>query len=167
MRGRPGPASHGPLREPFLQGRASPAGECGAVGGLEVLPFGLLVFVVGALIVANAWAVIDAKMAVTAAAREAVRAAVEAPAGGDIVGVATVAATAALTAHGRSAGRADIDVAGALVRCDRITAVVRYRLPAIGLAWVGRASGFTATATATEVVDPLRSGLAGEATCVR
>jgi hypothetical protein len=29
----------------------------GQVGGIEVLPFGLLVFVVGTLLVANAWAV--------------------------------------------------------------------------------------------------------------
>ena len=37
--------------------------------GIEVLPFGILTFVVGALLVANAWAVIDAKIAVSAAAR--------------------------------------------------------------------------------------------------
>ncbi|MBA2283441.1 MAG: hypothetical protein H0W25_19710, partial [Acidimicrobiia bacterium] len=47
--------------------------ERGQMGGIEALPFGLLIFVVGALLVANAWAVIDAKLAVTAAAREAAR----------------------------------------------------------------------------------------------
>ena len=52
--------------------------DCGQVGGIEVLPFGLLVFIVGTLLVANAWAVVDAKLAVTSAAREAVRSYVEA-----------------------------------------------------------------------------------------
>ena len=51
----------------------------GQVAGIEVLPFGLLTFVVGMLLVANAWGVVDAKMATTSAAREAVRAYVEAP----------------------------------------------------------------------------------------
>jgi Mg2+/Co2+ transporter CorC len=40
----------------------------GVVGGLEALPFGLLIFVVGALLIANVWAVVDAKLAVSAAA---------------------------------------------------------------------------------------------------
>ena len=32
--------------------------DAGMVGGVEALPFGLLVFVVGSLLVANAWAVV-------------------------------------------------------------------------------------------------------------
>ena len=44
---------------------------------MEVLPFGFLMFVSVTLLLANAWAVIDAKLAVSAAAREAVRAYVE------------------------------------------------------------------------------------------
>ncbi|MGZ4694068.1 MAG: hypothetical protein ACXWA3_10620, partial [Acidimicrobiales bacterium] len=45
----------------------------GQLAGIEVLPFGVLVFVVGALLITNAWAVVDAKIAVDAASREAVR----------------------------------------------------------------------------------------------
>ena len=52
-------------------------GDAGQVGGIEALPFGLLVFVVGALLIANAWAVVDAKFATDAAARQAVRTFVE------------------------------------------------------------------------------------------
>ncbi len=51
----------------------------GQVAGIETIPFGILLFVIGALLVANAWAVIDVKMAVTSAAREAARTYVEAP----------------------------------------------------------------------------------------
>ena len=32
--------------------------DAGQVGGIEALPFGLLVFVIGALLVANCWAVV-------------------------------------------------------------------------------------------------------------
>src|SRR5439155_20334481 len=53
--------------------------ERGQAAGFEVLPFGLLVLVLGTLLVANAWEVIDAKIAVTASAREAARVFVEAP----------------------------------------------------------------------------------------
>src|SRR3954453_7054427 len=66
----------------WSHGTHRPAGprftaEAGMVGGVEVLPFGLLVFVVGSLLIANAWAVVDAKLAVTDAAREAARSYVE------------------------------------------------------------------------------------------
>ena len=53
-------------------------GDAGQVGGIEALPFGLLIFVVGSLLIANAWAVVDAKFATDAAARQAVRTFVEA-----------------------------------------------------------------------------------------
>ena len=51
--------------------------EHGQVGGIEGLVFGVLVFVFGALLVANAWAVVDAKSAASVAAREAARVCVE------------------------------------------------------------------------------------------
>ena len=49
-------------------------GDRGQAGGMEVLPLGFLVLVSVTLVIANAWGVIDARMAVSAAAREAVRA---------------------------------------------------------------------------------------------
>src|SRR2546423_9148630 len=49
----------------------------GQIAGIEAVPFGILLFVVGSLLIANAWAVIDVKMAVTSAAREAARTYVE------------------------------------------------------------------------------------------
>ena len=41
--------------------------DCGAIGNIEVVPFGLLIFVVGTLLVTNAWAVVDARLAVSSA----------------------------------------------------------------------------------------------------
>ena len=51
----------------------------GQFAGIEALPFGVLVFVLGSLLLTNAWAVVDAKATVTTAAREGARTYVEAP----------------------------------------------------------------------------------------
>lgn len=141
--------------------------EAGQIGGVEGAVFGVLIFVMGTLLIANAWGVIDAKLAASAAAREAARTLVESadPAGaGEEV---TEVAVRTMTAHGRSADRVDgVTVTGQLVRCGRITVSVRYRVPLIALPLIGRAgSGFTVTGRHSELIDPYRSGLSGEARC--
>lgn len=140
--------------------------ESGAVGGVEMLPFGVLVFVVGTLLIVNAWGVVDAKMTVASAAREAVRAFVEAPPGGDAQALATAAARQTVAALGRTARPPLVDVQGQLTRCARIVATVGYAIPAVRLPWVGGLGTFTVRSTASEIVDPLRGGLEGEARCV-
>lgn len=141
--------------------------EQGQIGGVEGAVFGVLIFVMGTLLIANAWGVIDAKLAASAASREAARTLVESadPAGaGEEV---TEVAVRTMTAHGRSADRVDgVTVTGQLVRCGRITVSVRYRVPLIALPLIGRAgSGFTVTGRHSELIDPYRSGLPGEARC--
>ena len=139
--------------------------EDGVVGGVEALPFGVLVFVAGTLIVVNAWGVVDAKMAVASAAREAVRAYVEAPAGSNPAALGQAAAQRTMQALGRTR-RAPVSISGSFTRCSRVTATVRYLIPALRIPWVGGFGAITASSTASEIVDPLRSGLEGEATCV-
>ena len=140
--------------------------EDGAVGGIETLPFGVLVFVVGTLIVVNAWGVVDAKLAVAGAAREAVRAYVEAPVDSSPEQLGAAAAHTALRTAGRTARAPVIAFDGEFRRCARVRATVSYLIPAVRLPWVGSMGTFTARSTASEVVDPLRSGLEGEADCV-
>ena len=53
-------------------------GDAGQVGGIEAVPFGLLVLLVGVLVLAHTWAVVDAKFITAGTAREATRAFVEA-----------------------------------------------------------------------------------------
>lgn len=143
--------------------------EQGQVGGLEAVAFGVLVFVLGTLLVANAWGVVDAKLAATAAAREAVRSYVEADADLSARAAASDAARRALEGHGRTWDRARIEVGGApFGRCAQVTAVVRYQVPLVvvpGLGAHGR--GLTVTGDHSEVVDPYRSGLDGEIRCAR
>lgn len=141
----------------------------GQVAGIEAVPFGLLIFVVGALLIANAWAVIDVKMAVTSASREAARTYVEAP--NDSVGreQANAAAQDALSAHKRDPSRATITGPtdpSAFTRCNRVTFTVSYPVPAITLPFIGGfGSGFTVTASHSEIVDPFRNDVPGEAVC--
>ena len=141
----------------------------GQVAGLEALPFGILIFVVGALLIANAWAVIDAKMTVTSAAREAARSYVEAPNATDGRVRADAAAREAVQAYGRSPLRASITGPtdpDAFTRCNRVSFTVSYPVPAITLPFIGGfGHSFDVTATHSEVVDPFRNDVPGEADC--
>jgi hypothetical protein len=135
--------------------------ESGQMANIEVLPFGLLTFVVGTLLVANAWAVIDAKIAVSAAAREATRAFVEAPVDGDPLGLARAAARSAIQGVGRNPDTLDLTpLDGTFNRCETVRFEASYQIPAIRVPWVGGfGSGFTVTARHAEVVDPYRTGV--------
>jgi hypothetical protein len=139
------------------------------VGGVEVLPSGLLTFVVGALLVSNAWAVVDSRYMVTSAAREAVRVTVEAPDESTAHSRASARVNEVVRAHGRDARRVTLDLAyerGQWSRCVRVTAIVRSRVPALRLPWIGGYErSFDVSARHSEIVDPFRSGLPGAARC--
>jgi hypothetical protein len=144
--------------------------ESGQVAGIEAVPFGLLTFVVAVLVVANAWAVIDAKVAVSTAAREATRAYVETPAGADPMTRAERAGRAAIQGMGRDPDRLELRaVDTAFGRCETARFEASYRIPAVRLPWLGGVGpGFVATARHAEVVDPYRTGLpAAAAACGR
>ena len=138
--------------------------ERGAVGGIEVLPFAFLVFVAGTLLLANAWAVVEGKVAASAAAREAARAYVESPGPADAaLDEAAAAARAAIEGHGRDPGRMRLESVEPLSfsRCARATFEVRYSVATVNVPWIGAfGSGLvTTTARHSEVVDPYRSGV--------
>ena len=135
--------------------------ESGQMAGMEVLPFGLLTFVVGALLVANAWAVIDAKIAVSAAAREATRAFVEAPADSDPHAMADAAARSAIEGSGRDPAELLLTpLEATFARCETVSFEASYQIPAIRVPWVGGfGDGFTASARHAEIVDPYRTGV--------
>lgn len=142
-------------------------GDAGQVGGLEAIPFGLLVLVVGALLIANAWSVVDAKFATDAAARQAARTFVEATDAATAGESAEAAALDVIEGHGRDPSRAEVSPVGplSLVRCARATFEVVYEVPALSIPWIGGygRAPFTVRSTHSEVVDPFRSGLPGRA----
>lgn len=149
-------------------------GERGQVAGIEVLPFGLLIFIAGALLLTNMWGVVDSKFATDAAAREATRYIVEsARADADpstIRSGATEIARQTLADHGRT-GPAQVEVepdAVALTRCLRVQVTVRTEVPAIRIPFIGGyGEPFDIVATHSELVDPTRSGVAGRADCIQ
>jgi len=143
------------------------SGDAGQVGGFEALPFGVLIFVVGVLLITNAWTVIDVKIAATAAAREGARAYVEAAGADEAEGNAIAAARSELTARGRDVARSTVQViAGAFERCRLVTLEVSYDVPTLTLPFVGGwGDGAHVRARHAEIVDPYRNGPEGEADC--
>lgn len=145
------------------------ADESGFAGGAEALPFGVLVFVIGSLLLSNAWGVIDAKLAASAAAREATRAYVESsgPTAEDAASHARLAAESAIVGHGRDAAKMTLENRGATTytRCAEITFEVSYPVPTISLPWVKGLGpdAFTVRASHSELVDPYRSGVPTDA----
>jgi hypothetical protein len=140
----------------------------GQVGGIEVLPFGVLVFVVGALLVTNAWGVVDAKVATEAAAREAVHTYVEAPDGATGARRARAEVTLVLAEHGRRPDLAVVRIRGdgTFLRCAVVSVEVDYPVPAVRLPWIGGLGhAFDVHAVHSERIDPFRSGLTGHGTC--
>ncbi|MEM9521531.1 MAG: hypothetical protein AAGA37_19630 [Actinomycetota bacterium] len=144
-------------------------GDRGQIGGMEVLPFGFLIFVSITLFLVNVWGVIDAKLAVTSASREAARAFVEAPSAGDGFAEAQFRAQEALAAYGRDGERATVEspqLPDGFVRCARVTVAVSYDVPALSIPFIGGFGAITTVrSTSTELIDPFRDGLEGEATC--
>jgi hypothetical protein len=140
---------------------AAHRGEEGFAAGAESLVFGVLIFVIGTLLVVNAWAVVDAKFATAAAAREAVRAAVETPPGDEPGPRAVAAAHEALAGHGIDPARTTVTAERVgLARCQPVVYRVSTRVPVLVLPGIERRrTGFTVSARHTEVVDPYRSGL--------
>jgi hypothetical protein len=140
---------------------------------MEVLPFGLLVFVGGALLIINIWGVVDAKFATDAAARESARWVVEAAGQTTPEALragATAVATDTLAGHGRT-GPATVRIGprdAAFVRCERIEVTVAIRVPAVRLPFLGGfGDAFDVQATRSELIDPTRSGVDGLAWCVQ
>lgn len=152
-------------------------GEDGFVAGGEALALGALVFVVGAILAINAWGVVDAHMAADAVAREVARTLVEADPGPGLAG--TLQAVGAEVADdmghgdgvtlGYGAGAASSiggDPGGLLQRCQRVTVTATLTSTTVRLPFVGGwGAPWTVSGTHTEVVDPFRSGLPGEASC--
>lgn len=149
-------------------------GERGQAGGMEVLPFGLLIFVGGALLISNIWGVVDAKFAADAAARESARWVVEAAGQATTADAlragATAIATDTLADHGRT-GAATVRLGppdAAFVRCERIEVTVSLQVPAVRLPFVGGfGDAFDVQATRGELIDPTRSGVGGVASCIQ
>jgi hypothetical protein len=125
-----------------------------------VLPFGLLVFVAFTLVIANAWAVIDAKLAVESASREAGRAYVESHDPTTASFAARSAADEAIAAAGRDPARLGLAMSGGRYeRCSVVEHTTTYVVPALTIPFLGSfGQGITVRGSHRSVVDPYASG---------
>jgi hypothetical protein len=143
--------------------------EDGFAGGFAGLLFGLAIFIIGTLLAAYAWSVVETKAAALAAAREAARSYVEAPDPVSGFDAARRSAMGALSGRVAQPDRAVVTLAsGVFGRCQRITISVAYPAPALMLPLVrtvGPLGGHTVRAEHSELVDPYRTGLPGAAAC--
>lgn len=154
------------LHERPVSGRLR--GDSGQAGGIEVLPFGFLLFVSMTLLFVNVWGVVDAKLAVTSAAREAARAYSESDNEPSARIAANARAAETLAAYGRGGDRASINVPtlSDYRRCARVSVTVSYEVPAIAVPFLGGfGSAQQVTSSFTELVDPYRDRLVDEARC--
>ncbi|MEA3215504.1 MAG: hypothetical protein QOJ19_1660 [Acidimicrobiia bacterium] len=141
------------------------------MGGVEMLPLGILIFAVGALVVLNLWALVDAKLAVSSASREAIRTMSESSAVESGMVSGDAAARRVISEGGRNLERFAMSWTTAdgsadareLSRCLRLVARASYRVPAVAVPWVGALGSVEVTAASSELVDPYRDGLPGVA----
>lgn len=132
----------------------------GFVAGSDMLIFGVLAFVVGSMLIINVWTVIDASLAVSAAAREGARTYVEAdPA------TAWPEAQDSMQRVMADYGRADralitsAPTIGAYERCAVVTITAEYDVALISLPIFGDFGSLTRVdASHSERIDAYRSG---------
>jgi hypothetical protein len=140
--------------------------EAGFAAGAESLVFGTLVFVLGTIMVLNAWSALDARFATSAAAREAVRAVVAAPPEADLESAAWSAAATAFAGHGRDPAELEVTWLGASatpaqVRCGEVRFRVESTVPVVAIPRWGSRLAFQVSAVHAELVEPYRAGVVG------
>jgi len=132
-------------------------GDGGFVAGAETWALGVLVFVIGTLIVAWAWAGVSARSDADVIAREYIRAFTEAPDAAAALEAASNAAAAVGTAAGVSIDRVTITPPDRFARCELAEVTVRVIGPSVRLPG-GELAGPEAEVTRRELVDPYRGG---------
>ena len=134
------------------------AGDRGVAGGADVLLFGLLVFVVTSLVVVNVWAVIDASLAVSAAARQGARTYVES-APEEAWPNAHLAMREVMASYGRDDSAMGTSAPTVVFeRCAAVEITASYDIPLLSLPPFFEIGTTTVEATHSELIDPYRSG---------
>ena len=127
---------------------------------------GCVILIIGLVFVfANLWAVIDAKMAVSAAARNAVQAYVEQNTPGSAEEAARAEARDLLSMRFPERWTTETS-AERFERCQPIAIRVAVDIPLIAVPFLGSFGGTkTVSATHRSRIDPFRSGVPGEVDC--
>lgn len=129
--------------------------ESGQAAGIESVPFGILVFVGGLILVVNVWAVVDTRAAIDTAARDYLRAYT---ASGDSVSAADRGRAAAVDSMSARSGAAERlvihDPTDPFGPCRPATVELEVEVPAIRAPFIGSIGTTTVSTTQTELVQP-------------
>jgi hypothetical protein len=129
--------------------------ERGQAAGVETIPFGILVFIAGLLLVVNVWASVDARMAADAAARDYLRAYTAAATVAEAQQEGAASARRSLAARIGASARATVAApTQPFGPCLPATVRIDIRVPAIAAPFLGTFGERTVTATLTELVQP-------------
>lgn len=145
--------------EPRHEWNSGEAGQAGA----EILFFALIIFTAMVLLVVNAWATVDTKFMVTAAAREATRAYVEQSDGVAAAAAARQASDSVFTSYGaKRQNELPLEIDATFGRCERVSVRASYQIPALRLPLGVTIGKRVVASTHSELVDPFRSGIDSE-----
>lgn len=143
--------------------------DSGQAGGWEIIPFGVLIFVVGTLLIVNAWAVVDARQSAGDAAREGARAFVHESGEAAARTAARDAVFSSVDGRGTPRHRVDmaqIELDPSFERCAHVLVTVHQQVPAISLPFIGGfGHAFTVTGSQDELIDPFRADLPEASAC--
>jgi len=128
--------------------------------GVETIPFGILVFIGGVLLVVNVWSVVDARMTVDSAARDYLRAYTGAARASDARSAGATAAHETVAARGRGAEPLAITAPREVFGpCRSATVTVTLDVAAVRIPFLGTIGSTSVSATETELVAPFGAAI--------
>ena len=138
--------------DPIVRRRAR--GERGQAAGVETIPFGILVFIGGLLLVVNLWAAVDTRTALDSAARDYLRAYTSSATSASARARARDAAVASMRGRSGTERVRITDPAEPFGPCRPATVVLELDVPSLRAPFIGSIGTTTVTARQTELVQP-------------
>ena len=131
--------------------------ERGQVGGVESIPFGVLVFIVGTLIAVNGWAWLSTHRAADSIAREYLRTYTEQHSETEARAAASDVAGIIIESRSISPDRVTINAPTTHEPCELAEVTVAIAIPAMRLPFITNLGARTVAVTHVERMDPYRS----------
>jgi hypothetical protein len=138
-------------------------GEHGQAAGIETLPFGVLVFIAGTLLVVNAWAVVTNRATADSIAREYLRSYTKETSRPAALDAGRRVVDAIVASRGLPPGRVHVDPPTAWGACAVATVTVHLTVPDIHAPFLGDLGTHQITVIHRDRIDAYRRGVASTA----
>lgn len=133
--------------------------ERAQMAGIESIPFGILVFVAGTLLIVNAWATVTTRTTATSIAREYLRAYTNAPSQPEAIEAGDRAARAVAAAHDIDSTQLRIERPVIWEPCGVAVVAVTITVPEIRAPFLGGFGSTEVRVQHRDRLDPYRVGL--------